>query len=58
MPGRIVVVGLGPGGVNHVTTETLAAIERIKHRHLRTSIHPSAHLVPDAVTHDDLYETA
>jgi tetrapyrrole methylase family protein/MazG family protein len=58
MPGRIVVVGLGPGGVNHVTTETLAAIERIKHRHLRTSIHPSAHLVPNAVTHDDLYETA
>jgi tetrapyrrole methylase family protein/MazG family protein len=58
MPGRIVVVGLGPGGANHVTTETLAAIERIKHRHLRTSIHPSAHLVPDAVTHDDLYETA
>ena len=58
MPGRIVVVGLGPGGVDHVTTETLAAIERIKHRHLRTSIHPSAHLVPNAVTHDDLYETA
>ncbi|WP_394932726.1 nucleoside triphosphate pyrophosphohydrolase [uncultured Ilumatobacter sp.] len=58
MPGRIVVVGLGPGGVNHVTTETLATIERIKHRHLRTSIHPSAHLVPDAVTHDDLYESA
>ncbi|WP_395160487.1 nucleoside triphosphate pyrophosphohydrolase [Ilumatobacter sp.] len=58
MPGRIVVVGLGPGGVDHVTAETLATIERIKHRHLRTSIHPSAHLVPDAVTHDDLYETA
>ena len=58
MPGRIVVVGLGPGGVNHVTTETLATIGRIKHRHLRTSIHPSAHLVPDAVTHDDLYESA
>jgi tetrapyrrole methylase family protein/MazG family protein len=58
MTGHIVVVGLGPGGVNHVTTETLATIERIKHRHLRTSIHPSAHLVPDAVTHDDLYESA
>ena len=58
MPGRIVVVGLGPGGASHVTTETLATIERIKHRHLRTSIHLSAHLVPDAVSHDDLYETA
>ena len=58
MPGRIVVVGLGPGGADHVTTETLATIDRIGHRHLRTSIHPSAHLVPDAITHDDLYETA
>lgn len=57
-PNRIVVVGLGPGGVEHVTAETLATIERIEHRHLRTSIHPSAHLVPDAITHDDLYEAA
>ena len=55
---RIVVVGLGPGGPAHVTAETLSAIERIPHRHLRTERHPTAHLVPDAVTHDDLYETA
>ena len=55
---RIVVIGLGPGGVQHITAEALAAIDRIAHRHLRTSIHPSAHLVPDATTHDDLYETA
>ncbi|MCB0967959.1 MAG: nucleoside triphosphate pyrophosphohydrolase [Ilumatobacter sp.] len=61
MPGdrpRIVVVGLGPGGEQHVTTETLGEIERIGHRFLRTAVHPSAHLVPDAVTFDDVYEEA
>lgn len=58
MIARIVVVGLGPGGTEHITDETRAAIARIPHRHLRTAIHPSAHLVPDAVTHDDLYESA
>jgi tetrapyrrole methylase family protein/MazG family protein len=55
---RIVVVGLGPGGHDHVTVETRAAIERATHRYLRTEIHPSADLVPDPVTFDDLYETA
>lgn len=58
----ITVVGLGPGSDDHVTVETLEAIDRIEHRHLRTSIHPSAHLVADApggaVSHDDLYEQA
>ncbi|MEZ5296399.1 MAG: nucleoside triphosphate pyrophosphohydrolase [Ilumatobacteraceae bacterium] len=61
MPGdrpRIVVVGLGPGSDQHVTTETLGEIERIEHRFLRTAVHPSAHLVPDAVTFDDVYEEA
>lgn len=55
---RVVVVGLGPGGDDHVTAETLATIERIPHRFLRTSVHPSAHLVPDAESFDDLYEQA
>jgi tetrapyrrole methylase family protein / MazG family protein len=55
---RIVVVGLGPGGADHVTAETLGAIDRIPHRYLRTSIHPSAHLVVDAQSFDDLYESA
>ncbi len=58
----ITVVGLGPGGDEHVTVETLNLIERIGRRHLRTSVHPSAHLVLDApggaITHDDLYESA
>jgi tetrapyrrole methylase family protein / MazG family protein len=55
---RIVVVGLGPGGRDHVTVDTLEAIERAAHRYLRTSIHPSADLVPDATTFDHLYDTA
>jgi tetrapyrrole methylase family protein/MazG family protein len=56
--GRIVVVGLGPGSSDHLTRETLAAIERIPHRYLRTAVHPSAHLVPDAVAFDEIYESA
>jgi tetrapyrrole methylase family protein / MazG family protein len=55
---RVVVVGLGPGSPGHVTGETLAAIERIPYRFLRTRRHPSAHLVPDAVSFDELYESA
>lgn len=55
---RITVVGLGPGGVEHVTDETRRAVERIGHRYLRTAIHPSAHLVADAATFDHLYDTA
>ena len=58
----ITVVGLGPGNSDHVTTDTVATIERIDRRHLRTAVHPSAHLVIDAAggatVHDDLYETA
>jgi tetrapyrrole methylase family protein / MazG family protein len=56
--GRIVVVGLGPGGRDHVTVETLRAIERVPRRYLRTSVHPSADLVGDAITFDHLYESS
>lgn len=55
---RVVVVGLGPGGVEHVTAETLGVIAGIPHRFLRTARHPSAHLVPDAAAFDDVYEHA
>jgi tetrapyrrole methylase family protein/MazG family protein len=55
---RIVVVGLGPGSHDHVTVETREAIARAEHRYLRTAIHPSADLVPDATTFDHLYDTA
>ncbi|MFP5488862.1 MAG: MazG family protein, partial [Acidimicrobiia bacterium] len=56
--GRIVVVGLGPGGPDHVSAETVSAIERIPHRFLRTAVHPSASLVPDATTFDEVYDRA
>lgn len=55
---RVVVVGLGPGSPEHVTVETLAEIERVQRRFVRTRRHPSAHLVPDAITFDDVYESS
>ena len=58
MTRSVTVVGLGPGGDGHVTTETLAAIERIGHRYLRTARHPSAHVVAGATSFDDVYEAA
>jgi tetrapyrrole methylase family protein/MazG family protein len=56
--GRIVVVGLGPGAVDHVTDQTRQAIADVEHRFLRTRRHPSAHLVPDAASFDHLYDEA
>ncbi|HEY4332174.1 MAG TPA: nucleoside triphosphate pyrophosphohydrolase [Ilumatobacteraceae bacterium] len=55
---RVVVVGLGPGGAEYVTDDTRRAIETATHRFLRTAVHPSAALVPDAITFDHLYESA
>ncbi len=55
---RVVVVGLGPAGPECVTEHTVAEIARVPHRYLRTGRHPSASLVPDAITFDDIYEAA
>ena len=55
---RIVVIGLGPGSVDHVTVETMQAIDRVDTRYVRTARHPSAQLVPDATSFDDVYESA
>ena len=55
---RVTVVGLGPGGAEYVTDHTRAHIARVPHRYLRTSVHPCAHLIPDAVTFDHIYEAA
>ncbi len=55
---RVVVVGIGPAGPECVTTHTLQEVARIPHRYLRTARHPSAHVVPDAITFDDVYEAA
>ena len=57
-PPRVIVVGLGPGGPEYVTDQTRTAIADTRRRFLRTSRHPSATLVPDAVTFDHLYESS
>ncbi|HYZ99761.1 MAG TPA: MazG family protein [Acidimicrobiales bacterium] len=55
---RVVVCGLGPAGPDLVTGATLDAIARIPHRFVRTTRHPSAHVVGEATSFDDLYESA
>ncbi len=54
----ITVVGLGPGDPGLITGQTLAAIEEHPTRFLRTTRHPSAHLVPGAQSFDSIYESA
>ncbi len=55
---RVVVVGLGPGDPDLVTSGTLAAIAAERHRFVRTERHPAAVVVPDAATFDHVYESA
>lgn len=55
---RVVVVGIGPAGPEYVTAHTLQEIGRVPHRYLRTARHPSAHVVPNAITFDEIYEAA
>lgn len=55
---RVVVVGLGPGGDEHVTVETQRLCTSMPHRYLRTGRHPSAHLAGDVTSFDDVYEQA
>ncbi len=54
----VTVVGLGPGDPSLVTDQTKAAIAASSHRFLRTARHPSASLVTDASTFDEIYDTA
>ncbi|MGE3835797.1 MAG: MazG family protein [Acidimicrobiia bacterium] len=49
-------MGLGPGGADLVTAGTLAAVERIPHRYVRTTRHPAAGVVAGATAFDGLYE--
>lgn len=55
---RVVVVGLGPAGPDLLTAGTLAAIDAVPVRFLRTRRHPAASAVPDATAFDDRYEAA
>ena len=56
MTGRVVVVGLGPGDPRQVSVAARDAIAVAAHRFVRTTRHPSAHLVEPARAFDDLYE--
>jgi tetrapyrrole methylase family protein/MazG family protein len=58
MAGRIVAVGLGPAGPDLLTAGTLAAIERIPRRWLRTTRHPAAVALAGAPSFDDVYDRA
>lgn len=55
---RVVVVGLGPGDEGLVTAATLEAIAAGERRYVRTRRHPSVGLLGDAVSFDDVYDTA
>ena len=52
------MVGLGPGGPGQLTAESLAAIERIPVRFLRTVRHPTAPTVVGARSFDGIYDDA
>jgi tetrapyrrole methylase family protein/MazG family protein len=56
--GRVTIVGLGPAGPGYVTQQTLDAIAAHEHRFIRTTRHPSASLVGEATSFDDIYESA
>lgn len=58
MSPTVTVVGLGPGGSDLLTEGTRAAIARIPVRFVRTTRHPSAHVVEPATALDHLYEHA
>lgn len=54
----VTIVGLGPGGDDHVTTEARSTVEASRCVVLRTAQHPNAHLAGDAIVCDDLYDAA
>src|SRR5262245_22878866 len=61
-PGRVVVIGLGPGGADLVTPAARAALSSTEHRYVRTARHPAVEeLARDGLTlesFDDQYEVA
>ncbi len=55
---RVVVVGLGPADQSLLTPQTQRVLDAAPCRVLRTTKHPAADAVGDAVSCDDLYESA
>jgi tetrapyrrole methylase family protein/MazG family protein len=62
VPGRVVVVGLGPAGADHVLPVARAALDAASHRYARTARHPAiADLTAEGMTFetfDALYDAA
>lgn len=58
MASQITVIGLGPGDAELISAETSAAIAKHSRRFLRTSRHPAAAAVPDAISFDYVYDQA
>ncbi len=62
MPGRVVVVGLGPAGADHLLPMARTALESVSHRYARTRRHPAVDdLVAAGITFesfDDVYDGA
>ena len=56
MTAHIKIVGLGPGSNDAISAQTLREIDNATHRYIRTTRHPSAHLVKNATSFDDEYE--
>jgi tetrapyrrole methylase family protein/MazG family protein len=54
---RVVIAGLGPAGPDLLTAGTLAALDAVPHRYLRTRRHPAAVAVAGAEDFDHLYES-
>lgn len=55
--GHVTIVGLGPGDEAYLTDHTRSLIAAAPHRIVRTTVHPCAHVMGDAVSCDDLYES-
>jgi tetrapyrrole methylase family protein/MazG family protein len=55
---RVTVIGLGPAGVDLLTSGTCEAIGTIRPQFVRTRRHPSARALVDATSFDELYERA
>lgn len=58
MSRRVVIVGLGPGDVDLLTIGTKKAIDEMAVQFLRTTRHPAASALPNAVSFDEVYEAA
>ncbi len=56
--GRVVVVGLGPAGPEHLSESARAAIEATPRRFVRTLRHPAAAAVEGALSFDSVYESS